>query len=96
MEERLLMPRRHRAARRGDRVEVLAGRPPAEFRSFDGWLYAEGLRDYTNRLEAWIADELGKPPEVGASLAVKVMTAAGLPVADWYRAAHVDYVMVRF
>jgi hypothetical protein len=86
MEERLLMPRRHRAARRGDRVEVLAGRLPADLRSFDGWLCAQGLRDYLKRLEAWIAEELGKPPQVGESLAVKVMAAAGLTVADWYRA----------
>lgn len=80
------MPRRHRSTRRRDRVDVLAVRLPAEFRSVDRWMYAEGRRDYMKGLEAWIAEELGKPSEVGASLAVKVMTAAGLTPADWYRA----------
>jgi hypothetical protein len=82
------MPSRHRNRRqRRDRVEVLAGRLPAEYRSFNGWMYAEGLRDYVKGLESWIAEELGKPPEVGESLAVKVITAAGLTPADWYRAS---------
>jgi hypothetical protein len=83
--------RRGQRRRRPDRVEVLAKRLPAEFRSFGDWLYHEdgqptGLRRYVEALETWISEELGKPPEVGAALALKVMTAAGITPADWYAA----------
>ena len=85
------MPMRHsRRRERPDRVEVLAKRLPEELRSFTDWLYSEGgqptgLKDYMAQLEDWIADELGKPPEVGAVLSLKVMQAAGLLPGDWYR-----------
>jgi hypothetical protein len=75
-------------SRKIDRVDVLAKHLPVELRSFKQWYYSEGgqptgLRDYMTAVTVWIDEELGTPK--GAVLATKVMAAAGLTPADWYR-----------
>lgn len=49
-------------------------RLPIELRSFDAWMYPDGMRDYLAALSNLVGDER----------AVRVMNAAGLTVADWF------------
>ena len=56
-------------------LEPLASRLPDELRSFDIWLYPNGLRDYYKALVDSVPDHLTTP----------VMNAVGLSAADWFR-----------
>jgi hypothetical protein len=85
---------KRRKGDRPDRVEVLARRLPTELRSFKPWLYSRdgdptGLRDYWQAVIDFIDGELGPNPVTGESrgqtIAARVMAAAGLTPADWYR-----------
>ena len=75
MEQGLLMPQR-RNRRRANDPEALASRLPDELRSFDGWLYPNGLQDYMAALSAFLVDSQPVTP---------VMNAAGLSAAGWFR-----------
>jgi hypothetical protein len=68
-------PKRRNRCRTND-PEALASRLPDELRSFDGWFYPNGLRDYMSALSRFLVDGQRLTP---------VMNAAGLSAADWYR-----------
>ena len=71
MESGLLMTRR-----RNQRHSGLSTALPDELRSFDPWLYPNGLNDYMAALSAFL---------VGGQRLTPVMNAAGLSAADWFR-----------
>jgi hypothetical protein len=60
----------------GVELTHIAARLPDELRSFDGWHYPNGLRDYMAALSAVVVDGQRVTP---------VMNAAGLSAADWFR-----------
>ena len=47
---------KRRNRRRANDPEALASRLPDELRSFDGWLYPNGLQDYMAALSAFLVD----------------------------------------
>ena len=47
---------KRRNRRRANDPEALAFRLPDELRSFDGWLYPNGLQDYMAALSAFLVD----------------------------------------
>lgn len=65
--------------KRVDRVrntpEGIAASLPADLRSLDGWHYPGGLTDYLAALT----------PLCGSADPYVVMSAAGVPVAGWFR-----------
>lgn len=65
-----------RNTRRTNTFDALAASLPDELRSFDGWLYPNGLTDYMAALSTFLVEPQRLTP---------VMNAAGLPAADWYR-----------
>ena len=71
------MTRRHNSKRRDNHPEALAVRLPAELRSFEDWMYPNGLHDYMAVLSRFLADPQPLQP---------VMNAAGLSAAYWFRA----------
>jgi hypothetical protein len=72
----LLMTRRRNNTRAARSPEALAASLPDELRSFDRWLYPNGMYDYMAALSAFLVDGQRLTP---------VMNAAGLSAADWFR-----------
>ena len=70
------MPQRRNRRLSPNDPAALAARLPDELRSFDGWLYPNGLHDYMAALSVFIS---------GAQPLSPVMNAAGLSAADWFR-----------
>jgi len=73
--------RRNRRGKAGDPAE-LAARLPAELRRLEAYPLPSGYRALSADVAAWI-DRTA--PGRGAALAVPVLKAAGLSLADWYR-----------
>lgn len=67
---------RRNSRRRTNAPTAVAARLPDELRSFDRWLYPNGLTDYMAALSAVVVD--------GQRLTA-VMGAAGLSAAEWFR-----------
>ena len=61
------MTRRWNAKPSANSAEALAARLPDELRSFDAWLYPDGLRDYFKALADSVPEHMTHP----------VMSAAG-------------------
>src|SRR5262249_16976893 len=70
MEERLLMTRRWSQIRSKSEVQL-----PPELRSFDTWLYPNGLHEYMAALSRFLG---------GSERLTPVMSAAGLSAAQWF------------
>ena len=70
------MPQRRNRRLSPNDPAALAARLPDELRSFDGWLYPNGLQDYMAVLSAFLVDSQPVTP---------VMNAAGLSAACWFR-----------
>ena len=70
------MTRRRNNTRAARSPEALAASLPDELRSFDRWLYPNGMYDYMAALSAFLVDGQRLTP---------VMNAAGLSAADWFR-----------
>lgn len=71
------MPRRRKGSGHDGVYAAIAASLPGELRSFEGWLYGDGLGDFILTLSGHVgADDLVSP----------VMGAAGLSAAAWFRA----------